>query len=133
MIRVGFLLFLCLLPLFSACSFTGDNRNNVEYAGYFSDASNCHQAAVHKDQVKVRTGQAMTVIDIPLGHNAGAFSQCMMHAGHAPPKVSPEQYLQMSAHCLDEARGADNPDAAFGYCIKAGALEIEVVPDGKTP
>jgi len=124
--------FLLCLPLITACPSLAIGSVASEFEGYFTDATNCHQASIHTEQVKVPIGQAVTVIDIPTVHNAGAFKNCMVRAGHTPPKVNSQEYLEMSFRCLNEARGTDDPDEAYGRCIRAGALGVEAIIEEKT-
>ncbi len=123
--------FLLGLSLITACATTHKEPGAAEFEGYFTDAANCYQTSIHREQVKVQTGKTMTVVDIPISHNAGAFSNCMIRAGHTTPKVSPQEYLEMSSRCLNEARGTANPDEVYGLCIRAGALGVEII-DEKT-
>lgn len=127
----AFPFFLCL-PLITACLSTSGGQGASEFEGYFTDATECYQTSIHKEQVKVQTGKAVTVIDIPTVHNAGAFSNCMARAGHTPPKVNPQAYLEMSSRCLNEARGTEQPDEAYARCIRAGTLRIEPILDEKS-
>ncbi|MDD5275943.1 MAG: hypothetical protein PHR16_07665 [Methylovulum sp.] len=98
---------------------------------YFSDASTCYQSSVRKEQLKVPTAGTMSIIEIPTGNDAGAFSNCMAYKGHPIEKADPEAYLNASRECLQATGNATDPGNAYADCIKHGNITVETLPNGK--
>lgn len=129
--------FLLCLGLLNACSSYLTETRNVNDEGYFADATDCYHSSMIKTQLNVPVGgisnkevvispQTM-VIEVPITQDAGTFKNCMSHAGHQPPKADPQAYLEMSSRCLGEARNAENPDQAYGRCIRRGNISVETI------
>lgn len=131
--------FVLLCPLLLAACATPPSGLEAasEDQGYFADATDCYRAAIIKTQVGISVGgfsnkdisinPTNMAIDIPLSHDPGTFTNCMVHAGHQPPKADPSEYLEMSSRCLSEAQGAENADEAYGRCIRRGGISVEII------
>jgi hypothetical protein len=104
-----------------------DNGNS----GYFASAKDCMRRAISKEQIKVSTGAALTMVEVPIAHNAGFFGLCMQYAGHSAPAVDAESFLTVSRACLDESRRAVNPNNAYARCVKRSKIIVETVHDRK--
>jgi hypothetical protein len=107
---------------------------------YFADAYDCYRTAQKKEQISVMMSGNKDhsfafpiTIDIPITYDAGAFTNCMIYAGHAAPKVEadPTAYLELSRRCLDEARGEDNTNDAYANCVKNGDITVDVIHSNK--
>lgn len=97
---------------------------------YFSDALNCFQSAERKESVKVPTGSTLSVIEVPVGINPSVFGSCMEQAGHPVPQVNPDDYLNVSRACMQQARGSSNPDEVYAGCVRHGKITVEtMIPD----
>jgi hypothetical protein len=106
-------------------------RQNSDDAGYFSDSSDCFRSSVRKVPIKVPTALTMTVIEVPIGHDADLFGQCMEYAGHPPAaKVNADEYLNVSRACMKEAAASETPDTAYAKCVRRGKITVETIsPD----
>lgn len=124
--------FVCLLQLviLPACS-TDFFKQDADDSDYFADALTCHQSSLRKEQVKVLTGNSMTIVDVPSVYDAGVFSNCMAHEGHVVPSTSADAYLAVSHHCYMEARGLANADSVYAACMKKSNIVIETSPEEK--
>ena len=128
-------LLLLNIMLLAGCAHTEspppDSRNIVEmqdyYLGYFADASQCSAAAMRHETILLPSPSAAGSIDIPLGYDADKFLACMEYIGRPVARADTSKYLQVSTDCLNVARYADHPDAAYANCIKQSDLEIEVL------
>ncbi|WP_431065593.1 hypothetical protein [Methylotuvimicrobium sp.] len=100
-----------------------------DHRGYFTDASNCFKISMHKERIKVPTGGSMTVVEIPVIYDAGAFTNCMRFAGHKTPKVDLEDYLTVSHQCYLEARGMSNSDDVYADCVHRSRIGVELLED----
>lgn len=107
-----FILLLSLLILPSCATDIGKQN-----AGHFADATTCFQTTARNEKVKVPTAPTITVVDVPLGNDAGAFGLCMGKKGHPVPQANVEVYLNLSRACLSEARHAANANEAYANCI----------------
>jgi hypothetical protein len=123
--------FLCII-LLSGCTnndLVKQNSHDIN-RGYFSDASECSQTAMRKEAYNVPTAGSVSVVEIPVGYDAGKFIVCMEHAGRpVSSRVDVTDYLNVSTDCLNEARKSEHPDQNYASCIKRSRLNIEVIPD----
>jgi hypothetical protein len=103
------------------------SRQGQDDAGYFSDASSCFQSSMHKESVKVPTAGTMTIIDVPVGSDANAFGLCMEQAGHPHTPANPDDYLQVSRTCLQQARESLTPDDTYARCVRHGKITVETI------
>jgi hypothetical protein len=97
-------------------------------ANHFADASSCLQASKRKENQKVPTEMTMTIVEIPLGNDANAYTECMLQKGHAPPPVKPDDYLNASRACMSLSRNALKPIEAYAKCIRHGKVSAETIP-----
>jgi len=107
------------------------DETKTENSGYFADATDCLHRSYRKEQIKVPTGKTMSVIDVPISHDAGSFSACMQYAGHPTPKVDTQTYLTVSRSCLSESQHTENPDDAYAQCVKRSRITVESVSGDK--
>jgi len=130
------LIFLSFL-LFS-CSGELTKRNHPEQR-YVSDATDCYQAVERKQQLKVPvtspTGVilSVTTIEIPFGSDAGAFRLCMKHKGHpvSVSKANPDDYLNVSRTCMQEARDSSSPNETYANCVQRSKITVETIAPDK--
>jgi len=99
----------------------GNNR------GYFADATQCSQSSMRKEQILLPNPGAAGAIEIPLGYDPDLFIVCMEHAGRPVSRADLTEYLNVSTICLDEARGAENPDEDYANCVKRSDLSVEIL------
>ena len=97
----------------SACLTSSPER----HSGYFADATSCLQSALRKEYVKVPTAETMTVIEVPIDTDASNFSFCMRQAGHLVNDKQPDDYLEQSRYCLQQARSSSKPDEVYFACV----------------
>ncbi|PPD47203.1 MAG: hypothetical protein CTY16_07815 [Methylobacter sp.] len=107
------------------------SKQEGDDAGYFSDASDCLRSSARKESIKVPTGRSMTVVDVPIGSDAGFFGQCMEQAGHSAAQVEADEYLKISHACMKEASGSATPDATYAKCVRRGNITVETISPGK--
>jgi hypothetical protein len=127
---------LCII-LLSGCTYNELVKKNSHdiNRGYFSDASECSQSAMRKEELLVPTGvrgmeSGGSVIEIPIGYDANTFIVCMEHAGRpVSQRVDVTEYLKVSTDCLHEARESEHPDKSYASCIKQSRLKVEVLTD----
>lgn len=120
------LLSLCLLEACSGwLSYPSENADT----GYFSDASDCLRSSLRREQIKVPTGNTMSVIEVVIGNDAAAFGHCMENAGHPAKKADLTEYLKLSSDCLQEARSSSTPDDTYGKCVRRGKITVETIID----
>lgn len=129
------LIFLSFLVF--SCSGELTKRNNPEQR-YVSDATDCYQTTERKQQLKVPiTGAkgiilSVTTLEIPLGNDAGAFRLCMKHKGHpvSVSKANPDEYLNVSRNCMQEARDSLSPNETYANCVQRSKITVETIaPD----
>lgn len=123
--------FILAAGLLAACAPSGPvaHRDPNDHRGYAADAMRCSQAAMRKEEIKVPTPHALSVIEIPTIPDAGRFTACMDYARWPVPRMDTTKYLDLSTACLNRARRADNADETYANCIKASQLSIELVPN----
>lgn len=107
---------------------------------YFADASECYRTSQKKEKVNVMMsgnkdhGFAFPItIDIPVTYDAGAFKNCMIYAGHKAPSLEadPTAYMEISRRCMDQARGEENTNEAYAYCVQNGDITVDVIESKK--
>jgi len=110
------LAFVSVLNVLLACSNQAtreeDSNNN-----YFADALSCHQTALITTPVKVLTGNALTIVDMPSYYDDNAFASCMARNGHTPSSFT-QDYLNSSRNCYLTARGKANANDLYAACMK---------------
>ncbi|MEQ1486062.1 hypothetical protein [Methyloglobulus sp.] len=130
---------LIFLPFLAfSCSGEPTKRNNPEQR-YVSDATDCYQAVERKQQLKVPIAGAkgvilsVTTIEIPLGSDAGAFRLCMKHKGHPvnASKANPDDYLNVSRTCMQEARDSLSPNESYANCVQRSKITVETIAPDK--
>lgn len=116
--------FSCFLAL--GCTSQMHKTDNPD-ARYFSDATDCFHSSEQKQSVNIPTTPSVTVIDIPLASDAGAFRLCMEHKGHPviPAKANADDYLNVSRACLLEARSSSAPNESYATCVNRGRIIVE--------
>jgi len=111
--------------LLAACS-GGESIKHETDRGYFIDALDCRALSVYKETVLLPNPTAGGAIEIPLGHDAGEFINCMAYKGRPAPLANVTEYLEVSEHCMAEARGAGNSDEIYAHCIRNSELGVEL-------
>ncbi len=106
---------------------THDNQSDNK--GYFADATQCSQSAMRKESLNVPTAGSVSVIEVPMGYDAGKFIVCMEYAKRPVSRGDAGEYLKVSTACLQEARGSEHPDNRYADCIKRSRLDIEIITD----
>lgn len=115
--------------MLAACTNNESIKQNFSDAnsGYFSDASECSQSSMRKEEIKVPTAGSVSVVEVPIGYDAGRFLVCMEYAGRPVSRVDLTEYLNVSNACLHEARKTENPDDGYADCIKRSRLNVEII------
>jgi len=123
-------LLLCIILLSGCANSELVNKNSQETnRGYFSDALACNQSTMQKTKINVPTAGTQTVIEIPVGHDANTYVDCMKHEGWPVPRADSTEYLKVSTACLQQTRGTENMDENYEACIKRSRLDVEVITD----
>ena len=123
--------------LLQSCSNHPSKPDNPD-TRFFSDASDCFNESTRKEYVKVPVSAqnviiSNTVVEVPLGNDAGAFRLCMKYKGHLTPspQVNTTDYLNVSKACMQEASASSTPNETYANCVKHWQLTIEsITPDG---
>lgn len=133
---------LCLLLLQACASHPAQRSEDESDRVFFADASQCYESTAHKQQIQLNVGGNNTQtapsvvtpinIELPSAPDADAYNNCMVGLGHRVPKVSAAAYLQASQSCLEQSRGADNPNEAYAACIRHGSLQVESIGNRQT-
>lgn len=124
--RSGLLIFLLL----QGCSDEYMSKKpDPDSSGYFTDATECYQQSMQTQKIKVPTGLAMTVVEVPMNSAAGKFSACMQYAGHRSLTVDTETYMKVSRDCMLEARDSVNSNDIYVDCVRNGGIDVEVISE----
>jgi len=113
--------------LLQSCS-TYSSKQGTNKDDYFSVASSCFRSSERKVYVKVPTAGTMTVIEVPVGNDANVFGSCMEHSGHPVTQANPEDYLNVSRACMQEARDSSSPNDTYAKCVRHGKITVETMP-----
>lgn len=104
------------------------SEQHSDVIGYFSDSSGCFRTSVRKVPLKAPTDKTMTVVEVPIGHDAELFSLCMEYAGHLPNAgVNAEEYLNISRACLEVAVASEIPDATYATCVRHANISVNTI------
>lgn len=115
--------------LLAACSAAPARPGATSPSQDFRAASaRCLDLAVRTERVQVPTGNSVTHIDIPIHVDTSRFAGCMEVAGFPPAEIDAQGYLSLALGCLEAARGAPHPDAAYGACVQDRGPSVEVLP-----
>lgn len=114
-----------LLLLLQGCASFFSPQDDAE--SYFFDALNCYNSTIVKEQVNIPLASGITVIELPLSPDAGAFKNCMVETGHPPPKGDAGEFLKIAHQCLKAAHKASDPDSTYADCVRRSEIAIEPV------
>ncbi|MEQ1620912.1 MAG: hypothetical protein ABL919_05865 [Methylococcales bacterium] len=118
---------LIIFLLMQSCA-ANNSYFGLHEGGYFLDASSCYRSSERKVSVKVPSGLSMTVVDVAIGNDSNVFGLCMKQLGHPPTQANPEDYLNVSRACFQEARDSSSPDETYANCVQHGRISAEIIP-----
>lgn len=124
-----FKLLCSLVFLLQGCASFFSQRDDAD--GYFYDALNCYNSTIIKERINIPLAAGITVIELPVSPDAGAFSHCMVDTGHPPPKGDAQEYLKIAHECLRQAHKATDPDAVYADCVRRSEIAVEPVLPGE--
>lgn len=125
----SFLMSILLVCLLVGCNQALVTQESPEHKGYFADAFRCNQSSMRKESVNVPTAGSMSVVEVPMGYDAGKFTVCMQYAKRPVSRADASEYLKVSSNCLQVARGSDNPDQSYSDCLKNSRLNLQIEID----
>ncbi len=103
------------------------DRERTGHHGYFADAAECNRSSLRKEAINLPIAGSISVVEVPIIYDSGRFTACMEYARRPVSKTDETEYMKISAACLNEAQGAEQPDEKYADCIERSQLDVKII------